>query len=145
MNRRILVISLILAIFTDIGAYLDSLFYQWMSRNSPLKYQFRPMNFYEIVAGFVFSLFLYLILVSLYYSYLRPVKEIKTSPSLEATSLRHSMLPSAFISVGFFTIVSTLGKDIAPLIVIVDSVILWWISVLFLTTLKDSFLNGGIQ
>ncbi len=74
MNRRILVISLILAIFTDIGAYLDSLFYQWMSR---------PMNFYEIVAGFVFSLFLYLILVSLYYSYLRPVKEIKTSPSLE--------------------------------------------------------------
>lgn len=83
MNRRILVISLILAIFTDIGAYLDSLFYQWMSRNSPLKYQFRPMNFYDIVTGLVFSLFLYLILVSLYYSYLRPVKKIKSSPSLE--------------------------------------------------------------
>ena len=59
------------------------------------------------------------------------------------TPLHHAMIPSAFVALGFFIIVATLDASITPIMVIIDSAILWWITVLFLTTLKDSFFRAG--
>ena len=59
------------------------------------------------------------------------------------TPLHHMMIPSSFVAFGFFIIVITLDVSITPATVIIDSVTLWWIMVLFLTTLKDSFIKAG--
>ena len=52
-------------------------------------------------------------------------------------TLRKAMLPAAFAGTLGFVLIATLDTSVLPSVALIDALVIWWLSTLFLVTLKD--------
>ena len=61
------------------------------------------------------------------------------------TPLRSAMLPAAFAGLLGFGLIVTLDTSVLPIIAVIDAFIIWWLSTLFLVTVKNEFSKKEVK
>ena len=60
-------------------------------------------------------------------------------------TLRKAMLPTAFIGTLGFVLIVTLDTSVLPLVALIDALVIWWLSTLFLVTVKNEFSKKEVK
>ena len=61
------------------------------------------------------------------------------------TPLRSAMLPAVFAGTLGFVLIATLYTSVLPLVALIDALVIWWLSTLFLVTVKNEFSKKEVK
>lgn len=60
-------------------------------------------------------------------------------------TLRKAMLPATFAGTLGFVLIATLDTSVLPLVALIDALVIWWLSTLFLMTVKNEFSKREVK